>query len=88
MNLLAKIKKDQFVHQLLDKMIGLFLGETEFPKLIIKKLKKKKIKYIIIDLTKKNIFKKDKNSNHISIGQFGKILTFLYSKNFKSIKKR
>ena len=36
-------------------MIGLFLGETDFPKLIIKKLKKKKIKYLIIDLTKKNI---------------------------------
>ena len=64
-------------------MIGLFLGETDFPKLIIKKLKKKKINYLIIDLTKRNIFKKDQNSHHISIGQFGKILTLLSSKKCK-----
>ena len=38
-------------------MIGLFLGETDFPKLIIKKLKKKKIKYLILDLTKKKYLK-------------------------------
>ena len=65
-------------------MIGLFLGETDFPKLIIKKLKKKKIKYLIIDLTKKKIFKNDTNSYHISIGQFGKILDLL---NYKKCKK-
>ena len=65
-------------------MIGLFLGETDLPKLIIKKLKKKKIKYLIIDLTKKKIFKNDPNSYHISIGQFGKILNLL---NYKKCKK-
>ena len=65
-------------------MIGLFLGETDFPKLIIKKLKKKKIKYLILDLTKKKIFKNDPNSYHISIGQFGKILNLL---NYKKCKK-
>jgi len=43
-------------------MIGLIFGETEFPKYIYKKIKSKK-KYIIIDLTKKKYFKKDKNSH-------------------------
>ena len=66
-------------------MIGLFLGETDFPKLIINKLKKKKIDYLIIDLTKRNIFRKDQNSHHISIGQFGKILTLLSLKKCKKV---
>ena len=66
-------------------MIGLFLGETDFPKLIIKKLKKKKIKYLIIDLTKKKIFKNDPNSYHISIGQFGKIINLLNNKKCKKV---
>jgi len=43
-------------------MIGLFFGETNFPKEILKKIKKKKINYTIIDLTKNKIFKKNKNS--------------------------
>jgi len=38
-------------------MIGLFFGETNFPKEILKKIKKKKINYTIIDLTKKKTFK-------------------------------
>ena len=39
-------------------MIGLFLGENQLPLEILRKLKKKKIKYFIIDLTKNNKFKK------------------------------
>jgi len=58
-------------------MIGLFLGSTKFPELIIKKFKKNKKKYFIVDLTKNNKFKKDKNSHHVSIGQFGKILKLI-----------
>ena len=58
-------------------MIGLFLGSTNFPELIIKKLKKSKKKYFIIDLTKNNKFLKDKNSQYVSIGQFGKILKLI-----------
>ena len=54
-------------------MIGLFLGEKKLPLEILKSLKKNKIKYFIIDLTKKNIFKKFDNSFHIGIGKFGKI---------------
>ena len=52
-------------------MIGLIFGETELPKYILKKVKKK-TNYLIIDLTKNKIFKKDKNSYSVSIGQFGK----------------
>ena len=65
-------------------MIGLIFGETEFPKYILKKIKKK-YKYIIIDLTKKKIFKKDKNSYSVSIGQFGKILSILKSNRCKKV---
>ena len=57
-------------------MIGLFLGEKKLPIEILKKLKKKKIKYFIIDLTKNNKFKNDKNCFFVSIGKFGKILDF------------
>ena len=66
-------------------MIGLFFGETIFPKLILKNLKKKKLKYLIIDLSKKNIFKKNANSYRISIGQFGKILNVLNQKKCKKV---
>ena len=40
-------------------MIGLIFGETDFPKEILKKIKKKK-NYLIIDLTKKKFLKKIK----------------------------
>ena len=55
-------------------MLGLIFGETNFPLEILKKVKKKHIKYLIIDLTRKKYFKKDKNSYAVSIGQFGKII--------------
>jgi DUF1009 family protein len=65
-------------------MIGLIFGETDFPKKILKKIKDKK-KYLIIDLTNKKIFKKDKNSHSVSIGQFGKIIKILKDHNCKSV---
>ena len=65
-------------------MIGLIFGETDFPKYIYRKIKNKK-KYIIIDLTNKNFFKKDKNSHKVSIGQFGKIISILKGKNCKKV---
>ncbi len=58
-------------------MIGLFLGSTDFPKLVLDKIKKEKKKYFILDLTKTNEFKRDKNAYFISIGQFGKILSLI-----------
>jgi len=66
-------------------MIGLIFGETNFPKEILKKVKKKKLKYLIIDLTKKRIFKKDKNSHTVSIGQFGKIIKILKENKCKKV---
>jgi len=61
-------------------MLGLIFGETSFPLEILKKVKKKNIKYLIIDFTKKKNFKKDKNSYAISIGQIGKIIK-IFKKN-------
>ena len=66
-------------------MIGLFLGTTDFPKKILKRLKQKNIKYFIIDLTKNKIFKSDKNSYSINIGKFGKILNLIKIKKCKKV---
>ena len=57
-------------------MIGLIFGETYFPIQILKKIKSKRLKYLIIDLTRGR-FKSDKNSHNVSIGQFGKIIQIL-----------
>ena len=57
-------------------MIGLIFGETHFPIQILEKIKKKNLKYLIIDLTKGK-FKKDKHSFNVSIGQFGRIIKIL-----------
>ena len=66
-------------------MIGLIFGETNFPIEILKKIKRKKLNYLIIDLTKSKKFKKDKNSYSISIGQFGKIIKILKDNNCKKV---
>ena len=66
-------------------MIGLFLGEKKLPLEILKSLRKKKIKYFIIDLSKNNKFKQDKNSYFINIGKFGKILELIKSKKCKKV---
>ena len=62
-------------------MIGLIFGDTEFPKYILKKIKKK-YKYVIVDLTERRIFKKDKNAYSVSIVQVEKIKSFFKFKNF------
>ena len=66
-------------------MIGLIFGDTDFPKEILKNIKRKKFKYIIIDLSKKRAFKKDKNSKRVSIGQFGKIINLLNENKCKKV---
>ncbi len=58
-------------------MIGLFLGDTDFSKIVLKKIKKQKKKYFIIDLSNNNDFAKEKNSYRISIGKFGKIIDLI-----------
>jgi len=66
-------------------MIGLIFGENDFPKVILKKIKLLKLKYFIIDLSKKKIFKKEKNSYQLNLGQFGKMLNLLQQKKCKKI---
>jgi len=66
-------------------MIGLIFGDTNFPIEILKRIKKKKIKYLIIDLSKIKKFKKDKRSYSASIGQFGKIINILKLNNCKKV---
>ena len=58
-------------------MIGLIFGDTDLPNKILKTIKKKKINYVIIDLSKTKKFKKDVHSYSVSIGQFGKIINIL-----------
>jgi DUF1009 family protein len=66
-------------------MIGLFLGSTDFPKKILNKIKNNKKKYFIIDLTKNNSFKNDKNSYFIGIGKFGQIIKLIKEKKCKKV---
>ena len=66
-------------------MIGLFIGSTDFPKLILHKIKKEKRKYFLVDLTRNNIFKNDKNCHFISIGKFGQILRLIKEKKKKKV---
>ena len=66
-------------------MIGLFFGDTDFPNIILNTIKKQKIKYLIIDLSKSRKFKKDKNSFSVSMGQFGKIINILRENNCKKV---
>ncbi len=66
-------------------MIGLIFGDTDFPKEILKKIKKKRIKYLIIDLSKSKKFKKDEKSYSVSIGQFGKIIDILKENKCKKV---
>ena len=66
-------------------MIGLIFGETNFPIEILKKIKTRKLKYLIIDLSKSKKFKNDKNSHNVSIGQFGKIINILKRNKCKKV---
>ena len=66
-------------------MIGLIFGDTSFPIEILKKVKKKKLNYLIIDLSRSKKFKKDKKSYPVSMGQFGKIINILKQNNCKKV---
>ena len=66
-------------------MIGLIFGDTDFPNKILKTIKKRKIKYLIIDLSKSKKFKKDIKSYSVSIGQFGKIINILKENSCKKV---
>ena len=66
-------------------MIGLFLGDSDFSEIVLKKIKKLKKKYFIIDFSRNNKFKKDKNSYRISIGKFGKIISLIKKKKSNKV---
>ena len=66
-------------------MIGLIFGDTDFPNKILKTIKKRKIKYLIIDLSKSKKFRQDRQSYSVSIGQFGKIINILKENNCKKV---
>jgi len=66
-------------------MIGLIFGDTDFPNKILKTVKRRKIKHLIIDLTKSNKFKNNNKSYSVSIGQFGKIIKILKENNCKKV---
>ena len=82
---MRKIKRDQSVHHFLIKMIGLFLGDTDFSEIVLNKVKQLKKKYFIIDFSKNNKFRKDKNCYRISIGKFGKIIDIIKEKKSKKV---
>tara|TARA_E500000331_G_C17258571_1_gene714222 strand:+ start:1892 stop:2704 length:813 start_codon:yes stop_codon:yes gene_type:complete len=66
-------------------MIGLVLGDTHIGELIVKKLKSLKINFIIIDISKRKLFKKNKKSYQLSIGQLGKCISILKSNRCKKL---
>ena len=66
-------------------MIGLFLGDTDFSNIVLNKIKRKKIEYFIIDISKSGKFKKDKNTHRISIGRFGEIIDLIKRKRSNKV---
>ena len=66
-------------------MIGLFLGDTDFSEIVLNKVKELKKKYFIIDFSRSNKFKKEKNSYRISIGKFGEIIKLIKKKKSKKV---
>tara|TARA_A100001011_G_scaffold15671_1_gene16324 strand:+ start:3875 stop:4663 length:789 start_codon:yes stop_codon:yes gene_type:complete len=66
-------------------MIGLFLGDTDFSEVVLNKIIKLKKKYFIIDFSRNNKFKKNKNSYRINIGSFGKIINLIKEKKSSKV---
>ena len=66
-------------------MLGLIVGETDLPRFLINKLLKKNLKFVILDLTKSNIYKKYKNSYSLKISELGKAISILKRNNCKNI---
>jgi len=66
-------------------MLGLIVGETSLPKFVIKELLKKNVSFLILDLTKYNIYKKYKNSYSLKITELGKAISVFKKNNCKNI---
>ena len=66
-------------------MLGLIVGESNLPQFLIAKLIKSKKDFIILDLTKDNIYKKYNNSYSLKITQLGKAISILKKNSCKKI---
>ena len=66
-------------------MLGLIVGESSLPNYVINKLLKKNIEFLILDLTKSNIYKKYKNSYSLKITELGKAISVLKKNNCKNV---
>ena len=66
-------------------MLGLIVGESSLPRFVINKLLKKNVEFLILDLTKSNIYKKFKNSYSLKITELGKAMSILKKNNCKNI---
>ena len=59
-------------------MLGLIVGESDLPRFLINKLLKKNLEFLILDLTKSNIYKRYKNSYSLKITELGNICKINY----------
>jgi len=66
-------------------MLGLIVGESSLPNYVINKLFKKNIEFLILDLTKSNIYKRYKNSYSLKITELGKAISILKKNNCKNV---
>ncbi len=66
-------------------MLGLIVGESSLPNFVINKLLKKNIQFLILDLTKSNVYKKYKNSHSLKITELGKAISLLKKNNCKNV---
>ena len=64
-------------------MIGIIAGEGNLPKVLIKKLNTKKLKFIVINVINKKKFKK--NFYNLNISQFSKIISILKVNKCKEV---
>jgi DUF1009 family protein len=66
-------------------MLGLIVGETSLPTVVINRLLKNNIDFLILDLTKSNIYKKYNNSHSLKITELGRAVSILKKNNCKNI---
>ena len=66
-------------------MLGLIVGESSLQNFVINKLLKKKIEFLILDLTKSYIYKRYKNSYSLKITELGKAISILKKNNCKNV---
>ena len=66
-------------------MLGLIVGESSLPNFVINKLLRKNVEFLILDLTKSNIYKRYKNSYSLKITELGKAISLLKKNNCKNV---